>query len=183
MKFLFDLFPIILFYAAYQLYDIYVATAVAIVAAFAQTGLFWLKTRKFENMHLIVLGILIVFGGLTLILRDPIFIMWKPTLVNWLFGIVFLGSHFIGKRTIVERLMSKAITVPDPVWTRLNIAWTVFFLLVGVLNIYVAYHFSEETWVNFKMFGIIGLTLVFVFGQAFYLSRYMEVAEENEQEQ
>ena len=182
MKFLFDLFPIILFYAAYQLYDIYVATAVAIVAAFAQTGLFWLKTRKFENMHLIVLGILIVFGGLTLILRDPIFIMWKPTLVNWLFGIVFLGSHFIGKRTIVERLMSKAITVPDPVWTRLNIAWTVFFLLVGVLNIYVAYHFSEETWVNFKMFGIIGLTLVFVFGQAFYLSRYMEAAEENEQE-
>ncbi|MFV1972972.1 MAG: septation protein A [Thiohalobacterales bacterium] len=181
MKFLFDLFPIILFYAAYQLYDIYVATAVAIVAAFAQTGLFWLKTRRFENMHLIVLGILVVFGGLTLLLRDPIFIMWKPTLVNWLFGIVFLGSHFIGKRTIAERLMSKAITVPGPVWSRLNMAWTTFFLLVGALNIYVAYHFSEETWVNFKMFGIIGLTLVFVFGQAFFLSRYMEVTEENEQ--
>ena len=183
MKFLFDLFPIILFYAAYQLYDIYVATAVAIAAAFAQTGLFWLKTRRFENMHLIVLGILIVFGGLTLLLRDPIFIMWKPTLVNWLFGAVFLGSHFIGDRTIAERLMSKAISVPDPVWTRLNIAWTAFFLLVGALNIYVAYSFSEEIWVNFKMFGIIGLTLVFVFGQAFYLSRYMEVGEENEQEQ
>lgn len=181
MKFLFDLFPIILFYGAYQLYDIYVATAVAIVAAFAQTGLFWLKTRRFENMHLIVLVILVVFGGLTLLLRDPIFIMWKPTLVNWLFGAAFLGSHFIGERTIAERLMSKAITVPGPVWNRLNMAWTAFFLLVGALNIYIAYHFSEEIWVNFKMFGIIGLTLVFVFGQAFYLSRYMEVAEENEQ--
>jgi len=181
MKFLFDLFPIILFYAAYQLYDIYVATAVAIAAAVAQTGLFWLKTRRFENMHLITLGILIVFGGLTLILRDPIFIKWKPTIVNWLFGIVFIGSHFIGERTIAERLMSKAITVPAPVWSRLNMAWTTFFLLTGALNIYVAYNYSEETWVNFKMFGIIGLTLVFVFGQAFYLSRYMEVVEENGQ--
>jgi intracellular septation protein len=183
MKFLFDLFPVILFYVAYQLYGIYVATVVAIAAAFAQTGLFWLKTRRFENMHLIVLGILVVFGGLTLLLRDPIFIMWKPTLVNWLFGAVFLGSHFIGNRTIAERLMSKAITVPDPVWTRLNIAWTSFFLLVGALNIFVAYRFSEETWVNFKMFGIIGLTLAFVFGQAFYLSRYMEVVEDKETEQ
>jgi intracellular septation protein len=182
MKFLFDTFPIILFYAAYQLYDIYVATAVAIFAAFAQTALFWLKTRRFENMHLMVLAILIVFGGLTLFLRDPIFIMWKPTLVNWLFGVAFLGSHFIGKRTIAERMMSKAISVPAPVWVRVNAAWTFFFLVVGALNIYVAYHFEEETWVNFKMFGIIGLTLVFVFGQAFYLSRYMEVAEENNRE-
>ena len=108
--------------------------------------------------------------------------MWKPTLVNWLFGAVFLGSHFIGNRTIAERLMSKAITVPNPVWTRLNIAWTSFFLLVGALNIFIAYSFSEEAWVNFKMFGIIGLTLAFVFGQAFYLSRYMVVAEEKEPE-
>ncbi len=174
MKFLFDLFPIILFYTAYQLYDIYVATAVAIAAAFVQTGLFWLKTRRFETMHLVVLGILVVFGGMTLLLRDPIFIMWKPTLVNWLFGLAFLGSHFIGDRTITERFMSKAITVPEPVWSRLNMAWTAFFLLVGALNLYVAYNFSEETWVNFKMFGIIGLTLVFIFAQAFYLSRYME---------
>jgi intracellular septation protein len=181
MKFLFDIFPIILFYAAYQLYDIYVATAVAILAAFLQTGLYWLKTRRFENMHLIVLGILIVFGGLTLALHDPIFIMWKPTLVNWLFGLVFLASHFIGKRTIAERMMAKAIRVPAPVWSRVNAAWTLFFLVVGALNIYVAYRFSEEVWVNFKMFGIIGLTLVFVFGQAFYLSRFMDVSEENGQ--
>jgi intracellular septation protein len=130
-------------------------------------------------MHVITLGILILFGGLTLALRDPVFIKWKPTVVNWLFGIAFLGSRFFGKRTLVERMMSHAITAPGPVWLRLNWAWVVFFLGMGLLNIYVAYNFSEDTWVNFKLFGMMGLTLLFVFGQAFYLSRYMVLKEEN----
>ena len=179
MKFLFDLFPILLFFVAYKMYDIYVATAVAIGAAFVQTGLFWLKHRKFEKMHVITLGILIVFGGLTLILRDPVFIKWKPTVVNWLFGASFLGSQFIGERPLVERMMGHAIKVPGPVWRRLNWAWILFFLAMGLINIYVAYNYSEETWVNFKLFGMMGLTLVFVFAQAFYLGRYMETDEEN----
>ena len=116
MKFLFDLFPILLFFLAYKLYDIYVATAVAIAAAFLQTGLYWLKNRKFETMHLVTLGILIVFGGLTLALHDPLFIKWKPTVVNWLFAVIFLGSRFIGERTLVERMMSHAISAPAAVW-------------------------------------------------------------------
>ena len=173
MKFLFDLFPIILFFAAYKMYDIYVATAVAIVAAFVQTGLFWLKNRKFEKMHVITLGILVLFGGLTLFLRDPMFIKWKPTVVNWLFGVTFLGSQFIGEKPLVERMMGHAITAPAPVWKRLNWAWIVFFIFMGVINLYVAFNVSVETWVNFKLFGMMGLTLAFVFGQAFYLSRYM----------
>ena len=131
-------------------------------------------------MHLITLAILIVFGGLTLVLRDPVFIKWKPTVVNWMFGAAFLGSQFIGKRTLVERMMGHAISVPTPVWSRLNWAWILFFISMGLLNIYVAYSFSEATWVNFKLFGMMGLTLVFVFGQAFYLSRYMVPGEENE---
>ena len=180
MKFLFDLFPILLFFVAYKMYDIYVATAVAIAAAFVQTGLFWLKHRKFEKMHVITLLILIVFGGLTLILRDPVFIKWKPTVVNWLFGLSFLGSQFIGERTLVERMMGHAITVPVPVWRRLNWAWVLFFIAMGLINIYVAYSYSEETWVNFKLFGMMGLTLVFVFAQAFYLGRYMVADEEKE---
>ena len=180
MKFLFDLFPIVLFFVAYKMYDIYVATAVAIGAAFLQTGLFWLKNRKFEKMHVITLAILVVFGGLTLLLRDPVFIKWKPTVVNWLFGATFLGSRFIGDKTLVERMMSHAITAPKQVWQHLNWAWVTFFIAMGLLNIYVAYNFSEETWVNFKLFGMMGLTLVFVFGQAFYLSRYMETEEETE---
>ncbi len=179
MKFLFDLFPILLFFVAYKMYDIYVATAVAIGAAFIQTALFWLKHRKFEKMHVITLGILIVFGGLTLILRDPVFIKWKPTVVNWLFGASFLGSQFIGERPLVERMMGHAIKVPGPVWRRLNGVWVLFFLAMGLINIYVAYNYSEETWVNFKLFGMMGLPLVFVFAQAFYLGRYMETDEEN----
>jgi intracellular septation protein len=180
MKFLFDLFPILLFFLAYKLYDIYVATAVAIAAAFVQITLFWLKNRRFENMHLVTLVILIVFGGLTLYLKDPIFIMWKPTIVNWLFGAVFLGSQFIGRRTLVERMMSHAITVPGPVWDKLNWAWVGFFAAMGALNLVVAYHFSENTWVNFKLFGMMGLTILFVFLQAIFLSRYMQPDSGNE---
>jgi intracellular septation protein len=180
MKFLFDLFPILLFFLAYKLYDIYVATAVAIAAAFLQITLFWLKNRRFENMHLVTLVILIVFGGLTLYLRDPIFIMWKPTIVNWLFGAVFLGSQFIGRRTLVERMMSHAITVPRPVWSKLNWAWVGFFTAMGAVNLFVAYNFSENTWVNFKLFGMMGLTIAFVFLQAIFLSRYMQPDSENE---
>ncbi len=131
-------------------------------------------------MHLITLAILVVFGGLTLILRDPVFIKWKPTVVNWLFGATFMGSQFIGEKTLVERMMSHAITAPVAIWRRINLAWVVFFVAMGALNIYVAYNFSEEAWVNFKLFGMMGLTLVFVFGQAFYLSRYMETDEESE---
>ena len=120
-----------------------------------------------------------VFGGLTLILRDPVFIKWKPTVVNWLFGATFLASRFFGERTLIERMMGHAITVPAPVWLRLNWAWVLFFLAMGIVNIYVAYSYSEETWVNFKLFGMMGMTLVFVFAQAFYLGRYMETEEEN----
>jgi len=179
MKFLFDFLPILLFFVAYKMYDIYVATATAIVAAFVQTGLYWLKHRRFEKMHVITLAILVLFGGLTLLLHDPVFIKWKPTLVNWIFAVAFLGSQFIGSRTLVERMMSHAITVPDTVWRKLNGAWIVFFIFMGSVNLYVAFNYSEETWVNFKLFGMMGFTLAFVFIQALFLSRYMELDEEN----
>ncbi len=178
MKFLFDLFPIILFFAAYKMYDIYVATAVAIGAAFVQTGLFWMKNRRFEKMHVITLAILIVFGGLTLALRDPVFIKWKPTVVNWLFAGVFIGARLFSKTTLIERMMGHAISVPPAVWQRLNWAWVLFFIFIGIVNLYVAFNYSESAWVNFKLFGMMGMTLVFVFGQAFYLGRYMETKED-----
>ncbi len=112
MKFLFDFFPILLFFIAYKMYDIYVATAVAIVAAALQTLLFWVKHRRFEKMHLITFGLLAVFGGLTLILKDPVFIKWKPTVINWLFATVFLGSHWFGAKPLVQRMMEHAIQAP-----------------------------------------------------------------------
>lgn len=174
MKLLFDFFPILLFFATYKLYDIYAATAVAILATMVQVMVFWLKHHRFEKMHLITLGVITVFGGATLLLQDPVFIKWKPTVVNWLFALVFFGSQFIGKKPVLNRMMDHAITVPPPVWSRLNAAWVLFFVFMGVANLFVAYSYDENTWVNFKLFGMLGLTLAFVIGQSVYLARHME---------
>ena len=174
MKIVADLFPVILFFIAYKLFDIYVATQVAIAAAALQIG--WAKIRhgKVETMHWVTLGLLIVFGGLTLALRDPTFIKWKPTVVNWLFAAAFLGSELLMQKGLLRRMMEHAVALPDLVWRRLTLAWTWFFLAMGLLNLYVAYNFSEETWVNFKLFGFMGLTVAFLLAQGFYLARHME---------
>ena len=219
MKFLFDLFPVILFFITYKSYDIFVATGVAIVASIVQTGLFWWKHRRFENMHLVTLGLISVLGGLTIILKDPTFIMWKVTAVNWLFALVFIGSQFIGKKTIIQRMIDKQINLPAPVWIRLNMLWSGFFVVIGAINVFFAKNavdardrfmgiadldnetiitdlvcqekyqgavidlcmqaqVLENTWVNFKLFGVMGLTLVFVIVQAVYLTRHLEITEE-----
>lgn len=182
MKFLFDFFPIIMFFVAYKTYDIYVATAVAIVASFLQVSWSWLKHRKVENMHLVTLGIIVVFGGATLLLRDPVFIKWKPTVVNWLFAVAFLGSQYIGDKSFLQRMMDHAVNAPASVWLRLNISWVLFFTFAGALNLYVAYAYDEDTWVNFKLFGMMGLTILFVILQSIYLYRYIEPEQETEKE-
>lgn len=177
MKMLADLFPVILFFIAYQLYDIYVATMVAIVAAAVQVAYYKIRYGKVENIQLVTLGLLVVFGGLTLALRDPTFIKWKPTVVNWLFAVAFLGSQLFLQRSLLRRMMDHAVTMPDSAWTRLNMAWVLFFFVMGVVNLYVAYSFSEQIWVNFKLFGFLGLTLLFLLAQGFYLARHMEPEE------
>jgi intracellular septation protein len=156
---------------------------VAMAAAAVQTGTFWLKHRRFEKMHLVTLGLLLVFGSLTIFLRDPVFIKWKPTVINWLFATAFLASHWLGEQPLVERMMSHAIQAPRPVWIRLSWMWVTFFVGIGILNLYVAYTFSEEAWVNFKLFGMLGITFAFVIGQAFYLSRYIEDHQKPEAEE
>lgn len=173
MKILYDFFPILLFFIVYKLYGIYAATATAIIATFVQVALFWLRHRRVEKMHIITLGIIVLFGGATLILRDPVFIKWKPTIAYWLFAVTFLGSQFVGEKNLIERMMGHAIQATRSVWTRLNLAWIVFFVLMGVVNLYVAYTYSEDTWVNFKLFGLMGLTVLFVLGQGVVLSRYI----------
>ena len=190
MKFLSDFFPILLFFIAFKLYGIYAATAVAIVASVALVAWSWLRHRKVEKMQLITMGLIVVLGGATLWLQDPRFVMWKPTLVNWAFGAVFLGSQLIGKRPLVQRMIADSIELPGPVWRHLNLAWVVFFVLMGFANLYVAFYYApdlaqaqrQEIWVNFKLFGMMGLTIAFVIAQAFYLARYIkdeEPAEEN----
>lgn len=199
MKLLFDFFPVILFFIAYKGFSavppglldvlnqisglgldpathshaIYFATLVAILSSFIQVSLYRIRHGRFERMHLISLGILVLVGGSTLLLRDPIYFMWKPTLLNWLFAIILLGSAFWGEKSLIERMMGASIEVPANIWQRLNLAWVGFFVFTGIANLYVAYNFSEESWVNFKLFGLLGLTVAFIILQAFYLARHM----------
>lgn len=174
MKFLADFFPVLLFFAAYKVYDIYVATAVAIAASFVQVGAHWYRHRRFETMHLVTLAIMVVFGGATLLLQDEMFIKWKPTIINWLFGALFLGSHFIGEKTIIQRMMSQAMTLPPPVWFKLSISWILFFIATGFINLYVVYNYDTDTWVNFKLFGLMGLTFSFVILQFVFLAKHIK---------
>jgi intracellular septation protein len=174
MKLLVDFLPILLFFVAYQLTDIYVATGVLIVAALAQVCWIWLRQRRIEKLPLITAGLVLVLGGATLALRDPLFVQWKPTLVNWLFALAFLGSHVIGQKTLLERMLGGQLELPTPVWVKLSFAWALFFFAMGVANLYVAYTFTENAWVNFKLFGMMGLTLLFVLAQAVYMSRHLE---------
>ncbi|SCZ49303.1 septation protein A [Thiohalomonas denitrificans] len=180
MKLLFDFFPILLFFIAYKIYGIYAATAVAIGASFIQVALFWMRHRRFENMHLITLGLIGVLGGATLWLQNETFIQWKPTVVNWLFGLAFFASRFIGRKPLVQRMMGAALELPDVIWQRLNSAWALFFIGSGFLNLYVVYNFDTDFWVNFKLFGLMGLTIAFVIGQAFFLVRHMKPQTEGE---
>ncbi len=208
MKQLFDFFPILLFFIVYKFYldlpdgliatindilpfmalspgeasdAIYLATLTAIVVTLLQVTLSLIIVKKVEKMPLITLALLLVFGGATLALKDPVFIQWKPTAINWLFAAVFLGSQVIGDKPLVKRMMSQALDIDDDrVWSKLNLAWVGFFIVSGLANVLVApeidplsLHFSEETWVDFKLFGLLGLTFVFVIAQAFYLARYM----------
>ena len=153
MKMLFDFFPVALFFAAYKLYDIYTATAVLIIASILQTGIYWLRQRRFENMHVITLVLVCVFGGMTLLLHDEMFIKWKPTVINWLFALVFIGSMWIGKQPLIRRMMGDHLSLPDTIWLRLNLLWSVFFVVMGIINLIVVYSFDTETWVNFKLFA------------------------------
>lgn len=186
MKLLFDFLPLLLFFAAFKFYDIYTATAVAIVATFVQVGLFWVRHRRFETMHLVTLVAFSVLGGLTIALQDESFIKWKPTIVNWLFSAAIIGMLVFGKKSALEYVMGKQISLPAAVWRKLNIAWGMFFLLMGLLNLYVAFYHNRavdaatrlEFWVNFKVFGMTGVTLAFVVVQMFFLARHITPKEE-----
>ena len=175
MQLLFDFLPVIAFFVAYKLADIYVATGVIIVATILQVAIHWLRTRGVNPMHLVSAALILVFGGLTLAIHDAIFIMWKPTIVNWLFALAFLASPLplFGGRPLVERLMNlsgEKIELAPALWRRLNLVWVGYFALMGGANLAVFHYFDEATWVNFKLFGMLGLTLAFIVGQGFWIA-------------
>lgn len=175
MQLIIEFIPVIAFFVAYKLADIYVATAVLIVAVILHSLIQWVRTRTVSKMQLVSAGLVLVFGGLTLAIQDKAFIMWKPTIVNWLFAVAFLASQhrMFGGQPIVRRLMEGAdggIRLPEQAWSRLNLAWVIFFGALGAANLYVFRHFSEATWVNFKLFGLLGLTFLFVLAQGVWLA-------------
>jgi intracellular septation protein len=173
MKFLFDFFPVILFFAAFKAWDIYVATGVAIGATFAQVAWLKLRRKRVEPMLWASLAIIALFGGATLFLQDETFIKWKPTVLYWLFGLVLAGAGLAG-RNLIRAMLSEQVQLPEPIWTRLNWSWIGFFAFMGAVNLYVAYNYSTDLWVNFKLFGGMGLMLLFVIAQAVVLSRFIE---------
>ena len=174
MKMLFDVFPVILFFVAFKMFDIYVATAVAIGATFGQIGWTWLRHRKVDKMLWVSLAVISIFGGATLLLKDDTFIKWKPTVLYWLFAGVLAVSVLAFRKNLVRSMMEQQVTLPDDVWTKLLWSWIGFFAVMGVLNLYVAFNYTLETWVNFKLFGGIGLMLVFVLLQALMLAKHVQ---------
>lgn len=173
MKQLAELVPILLFFLAYKMdgyqlqlgpidyqFDgIYTATAVLMLATIAQVVFARLSTGKLEKRQLWLLVAVLVFGGATIVLRNELFIQWKPTIFNWAMGLVFLGSQFIGKQNLIARTLGSQLEVPYAIWTRLNYMWSAYFIVVGALNIYVAYHYSEDFWVSYKLYSSIGFTV------------------------
>jgi len=177
MKFLFDLFPVILFFVAFKFFGIYIATAVAIVATVAQIAWVCYRHRKIDNIQWVTLGVIVVFGGATLLLHDETFIKWKPTVLYWLFGVALLVAEFGFRKNLIKAMMGKQITLADSIWRCLLMSWIGFFVIMGVLNLYVAFNFSTDAWVNFKLFGGTGLMLAFVVLQALFLAKYVDSGE------
>lgn len=175
-KFLFDLFPLILFFIAFKFADIFTATAAAVIAAIAQ--ILWLKLtgRAIEATHWINVTIIVVFGGATLLLHDDTFIKWKPTVLYWLFAVILAGGRLLFNRNLMRKMMGEKVAMPEPVWDRLNYSWAAFFVASGALNLYVAFsgRFTEAQWVNFKVFGLMILLLLFVVVQSLWLSRHIQ---------
>jgi intracellular septation protein len=178
MKFFFDLFPVILFFIAFKFGGIYVATGVAIAATFAQIGWTWMRQRKVDTMLWVSLSIITVFGGMTLLFHDETFIKWKPTVLYWSFAVGLAGSTLFLRKNLIRTLLAEQIELPEAIWQRLNWAWVGFFICMGIANLAVAFvfNFSTDDWVNFKLFGGIGLMLLFALAQGLLLSKY--IAEE-----
>ena len=171
MQLFLDYVPIIAFILAYYYArDFFFATAVLMGIMPVVLVLQWIMTRKLNRIFAASTALVLVLGAFTLTFRNPAFLFWKPTVLNWAFAAVFLGSQWIGEKPIVERLLGSAAELTKPQWIRLNQIWVVFFIIVGALNIYVAYNFSEKTWGTFKVFGLMALTFVFMIAQSIWIA-------------
>ena len=178
MQLLFDFFPLLAFFVVYTLSkDVYLATAVLMGAMVIVVAYQWLRHRKVSNMLIGSTVLVLVFGGMTLALRNPAFIQWKVTVVNWGLAVAFLASQMFGTKTLIERTMGHAIELAPAHWRYLNISWVVTFAAIGAINLFIMHRYDLDTWAIFKVWGQIGLLLVTVVGQAIWLSRHMPQGE------
>ncbi len=173
MKLFFDFVPIFVFFLAYKFFGIFVATSVAILCSFIQLAFYWFKFRRIDTMTLMSCIIITVLGGFTLLLHNVLFIKWKPTILYGVFSLALLLSRFFAKQSLLQSMLGQALKLPESIWQRLTYIWVGFFLLLAGLNLYVAYHFSTSAWVNFKLFGIMGLTLLFLLAQGIYIAKFI----------
>ncbi|MCD6038822.1 MAG: yciB [Gammaproteobacteria bacterium] len=177
LNLLYDFFVVLVFFVTFKFYGIYAATAAGIGSSVLQVAVTRVFRKKYDKKQLMVTAIFLVFGGMTLYFHDPIFVKWKPTILFWIFGFAFIISQFIGKQSLTQRMMGHIVeekkSVPNIVWRRLNLAWSLFFFSLGAINIFVVYHFTTEVWVNFKLYGIFTAMLLFGLVQAFFLTRYL----------
>lgn len=176
MKILIDFFPILLFFGAFKLYNIYVGTAVLMAATAVQMGLIYFIDRKLQMMQKVTLGLILVFGTLTLILQDDRFIKWKPTVLYAAMAISLTVAVWIYKKNFLKLMLGSQLELPEPIWMRLNIVWIAYCAFMSLINAYVAAYFSTEAWVNFKLWGYV-FPLVFILGQGFYIARYIKSEE------
>jgi len=172
MQFLADYFPLLLFFVAFKLWDIYVATAVAIVASVVQIGYFRWRRGKVEVVHWLSLVIIVVFGGATLLLHDETFIKWKPTVLYWLFGVILASGRLFFRRNLLGTLM-KDLALPDLIWARVTWVWVAFLVGMGCANLYVASHYPTAVWVNFKVWGGMALFFLLAIGTVASVARYL----------
>jgi intracellular septation protein len=173
MRLLFDFLPIVVFFIAYKLFGIYTATAAAIIISLLQVISYWIKHRSVPSIQLISLVLILFFGGGTLLLHNELLIKWKPTALYWLLACAAFVTQYFGKKPMIQHLLETNIVLPSHLWSTLNRNWIIFFALMGDVNLWVAYSFDTNTWVNFKLFGLLGITFVFIVIQAIYLARYI----------
>lgn len=178
MKQFFDFIPLLVFFAVYKFYDIYIATEALMVVTVLQSAIIWFTLRKLEKMHIITLTVVLVFGGFTLIFHDDTFIKLKVTAINLLFSAAFLVSQFVLKKPLIKQMLGKEMQLPDAIWNRVNLAWAGFFAVAAATNTYIAFHLPQAVWVNFKVFGLLGMMLLFTVATVFYLYRHLPAEQE-----
>ncbi|WP_440876827.1 septation protein A [Thalassotalea sp. PLHSN55] len=180
MHALLEYIPLVVFFIFYKFADIYWATGSLIVTSALQIVYYMVKKQPVPTRNWVFFGLIAVFGGLTIFLHDDSFIKWKVTIINFVFALALIVSNYMFKKNLIKSFLGESLTLPEPVWSKLNFAWAVFFVVCGVLNIYIAFNFDQEVWVNFKVFGLTGLTFVFAIGSVLSLYKYMPKEEDEE---